>query len=221
VVSGYHLAMPQGNWQFNEEVAARFTTEAHTHIPNYEAVIQKCVDLALKSFDDTRSAKIIDVGCATGYTIDRLYTAGFSNVYGVDSSKAMLERCRVQERLFHSDSFPKEAAPFDMVLANWTLHFIDERKDYLNDIKESLAPNGMLVLTDKMSSSPLAHEQYYDFKRSMGVTEEEIARKEASIKGVLNTRPLEWYLDTLDKIGFKEINVIDAPYCFATLLAFN
>src|SRR6185437_6578227 len=140
---------------------------------------------------------------------------------GVDSSKAMIERSRLRDKVFHSNSFPTQHAPFDMVLANWTLHFIPERGAYIKDIKNSLNDSGIFILTDKMSSSKFVHDQYHDFKRSMGVSEEEIARKEASIKGVLETRPLEWYFDTLEKTGFRDIEVIDAPYCFATLLAFK
>jgi len=210
----------EGSWQFNDEVAARFELEARTHIPNYEAVVQKCVDIALDSFQGRANAKILDVGSATGYTMERLMAAGFSEVYGVDNSKAMIERSRLKDRVFHSNSFPKEHAPFDMVLANWTLHFIPERETYITDIKASLNANGVFVLTDKMDSSKFVHDQYHDFKRSMGVTEEEIARKEASIAGVLQTKPLEWYLETLNGLGFKNVNVIDAPYCFATLIAF-
>lgn len=210
----------KGTWQFDEEVAARFETEARTHIPNYEAVVQKCVDLALDAFPDRARAKIIDVGSAIGYTMERLNAAGFAEVYGVDNSKAMIEHSRLKERVFHSSEFPKEQAPFDMVLANWTLHFIRERESYIKDIRESLSKDGIFILTDKIISSPLIHEQYYDFKRSMGVSEEEIAKKEASLQGVLTTRPLEWYFDTLRAAGFRDVGVIDAPYCFATLIAF-
>ena len=72
----------------------------------------------------------------------------------------------------------------------------------------------------QVPESPLVHEQYYDFKRKMGVSEEEIVRKEEAIEGVLKTKPLEWYFDTLNEAGFKNVDVIDAPYCFATLIAF-
>lgn len=209
-----------GDWQFDDDVAARFETEARMHIPNYEAVVQKCVDIALAAFPD-RSAKVIDVGSATGYTMERLLAAGFSDVHGVDNSKAMIERSRLKDRVVHADTFPKDKASFDLVLANWTLHFIPERESYIKDIRMSLNDSGIFILTDKMASSPFVHEQYHNFKRSMGVSEQEIARKEASIKGVLEPRPLGWYQETLGKLGFRNVEVIDAPYCFATLIAFK
>jgi tRNA (cmo5U34)-methyltransferase len=211
----------KSSWRFDEDVAARFDTEARTHIPHYESVVQKCVDIASSSFRDKASAKMIDVGCATGYTMERLLAAGFEQVFGVDNSQAMIERCRVQDRVVLSDTFPKQHAPYDLVLANWTLHFIPEREPYMRDIKDALSDRGIFILTDKMTSSPFVHERYHDFKRSMGVSEQEIQRKEASLVGVLETRPLEWYIATLQKIGFRDVSVIDASYCFATLIAFK
>jgi SAM-dependent methyltransferase len=212
--------MIKGDWQFDREVASRFETEARTHIPNYEVVIQKCVDIALAAFPE-KSANILDVGSALGYTVERFLAAGFTKVRGVESSAAMIERCRVRERVLYGNTFPKEHGPFDLVTANWTLHFISERESYIYDIKDSLSDRGIFILTDKITSSSWAHERYHDFKRSMGVSEEEILRKEASIKGVLETRPLEWYFQTLEAAGFRNVSIIDTPHCFATFIAFK
>ena len=191
------------------------------HIPNYEAVVQKCVAIAKRAYPNTTNPKIIDVGSATGYTLAELRKAGFENVWGVDNSEAMLERSRVQEQLILSHAFPKREGPFHMVLANWTLHFIMERRAYLEDIRSSLREGGILILTDKMTSTPFIHERYHDFKRAMGVSESEIARKQASLVGVLETLPLEWYFETLKDLEFRNVSVIDAAYCFNTLIAFK
>lgn len=209
----------RGTWRFNAEVAARFDREARMHIPNYEAVIDKCVDIASGLYQDKTAPKIIDIGCATGYTLERLLEAGFTNVYGVDNSQAMLDRSRVRERLILSDTLPTEHGPYHIVLANWTLHFIDEREKYLADIGASLMRGGLLVLTEKMDMGPLVYSQYLDFKRAQGVSEEEIVRKEAAIQGVLTTRPLTWYLNTLESLGFRNINTLDAAHGFVSLVA--
>jgi len=189
------------------------------HIPNYEAVVQKCVDIATARFVDKAAPKIIDVGCATGYTLERFIDSGFSQVYGVDNSQAMLDHSRIKERLLLSDTLPTEPAPYDLVLANWTLHFIEERERYLADIYDSLVGGGLLILTEKMDMGPLVYAQYLDFKRTQGVSEEEIVRKEAAIQGVLTTRPLKWYLETLDRLGFRNINTLDATHGFVSLVA--
>ncbi len=207
-----------GTWRFNEAVAQRFDQEARAHIPNYEVVVQKCVDIATALHPD-KAAAILDVGCATGYTLEQLLKAGFSNVYGVDNSPAMLSHSKVKDRVVLSDTLPAEFGPYDLVLANWTLHFIEARQEYLASIFDSLKQGGTLVITDKMDMSPLVYSQYHNFKRTQGVSQDEVVRKEASIQGVLTTRPLDWYLETLAKLGFKQTTVLDASYGFVTLVA--
>lgn len=131
----------------------------------------------------------------------------------------MLARSFDKATLIHSEDFPVEHDPFDVVVANWVLHFIKDREQYLETIKKSLSPNGALILTEKVSGSSLANELYYDFKRSNGMTEEQIEEKKQRLEGVLTTYPLQWYIDTLDKLGFKQIDVINANTVFVTLLA--
>lgn len=208
-----------GTWRFNEAVAQRFDQEARAHIPNYELVVQKCVDIATALYPDKAAARILDVGCATGYTLEQLLCAGFTNVYGVDNSQAMLDHSKVAERLVLSDTVPAEFGPYDLVLANWTLHFIEAREEYLAGIFNSLNKGGTLVITEKMEMSPLVYGQYHHFKRTQGVSQDEVVRKEAAIQGVLTTRPLTWYLETLQKLGFKQTTVLDASYGFVTLVA--
>ena len=50
----------------------------------------------------------------------------------------MLARSFDKATLIESEQFPAEHGPFDVVIANWVLHFIDEREQYLEDIKQSL-----------------------------------------------------------------------------------
>ena len=148
-----------------------------------------------------------------------LYQAGFSNLYGVDSSAEMLARSFDKATLIQLEQFPVDYGPFDVIIANWVLHFIKDREQYLKAIKDSLTPNGVLILTEKVSASRLANELYYDFKRSNGMTEEQIEEKKQRLEGVLVTSPLDWYLDTLRSLGFSQIDVVNANTVFVTLLA--
>jgi tRNA (cmo5U34)-methyltransferase len=83
---------------------------------------------------------------------------------------------------------------------------------------ESLTPDGICIVSDKMLTSQFLVNRYHDFKRSQGVSDEEIAKKAAMIRGVLVPLPLEWYLRTLRTIGFKTVEVFDADWCFASIL---
>ena len=159
------------------------------------------------------------MGSAVGTTLQALHQAGLHNLYGVDSSAEMLSRSFTEATLIQSERFPVEHGPFDVVIANWVLHFIQQREAYLRDIKDALSADGVLILTEKVSGSELANELYYDFKRANGVSEEEIEIKKQRLEGVLTTYPLSWYLDTLARLGFTQVDVINANTVFVTLLA--
>lgn len=131
----------------------------------------------------------------------------------------MLSRSFDKATLIQSESFPVEHGPFDVVIANWVLHFIKDRETYLETITKSLSPNGVLILTEKVVGSSLANELYYDFKRSNGMTEEQIENKKQRLEGVLTTYTINWYLDKLNSLGFKQIDVVNANTVFVTLLA--
>ena len=75
------------------------------------------------------------------------------------------------------------------------------------------------MLTEKISQSALTESLYHDFKRSNGVSEEEIIEKKQRLQGVLVTYPLSWYMDTLNTLGFHQVDVINANNGFVTFLA--
>lgn len=200
-------------WKFDASVANTFVDHARQHIPNYDQVIDKSVAICKCHLD--KSSRIIDVGCATGETLRRLNQAGFDTLTGVEASHDMLKHCDPAiARLIHSDRFPNDA--FDAVLCNWTLHFIEDKEKYLIDIHRNLQPNGFLILSEKTSLDPVAIAQYHEWKLAQGVTVEQIAAKEAAVKDIMYIQDPKWYLDTLARIGFKNIQIIDASWCFTT-----
>jgi tRNA (cmo5U34)-methyltransferase len=199
-------------WKFDANVAQTFVNHARGHIPNYDTVIDKSVAVCKKLLNQDSS--IIDVGCATGETLRRLSQVGFTNLTGVDSSQDMLNQCQAPAALICSDQFPNQL--FDAVLCNWTLHFIPNKLDYLQQIYDNLKPGGFLIVSDKTSLDPTLIEFYHDFKSSMGVSAEEIAAKAASVRDIMYINTPKWYLETLDNLGFKNIQIVDASWCFTT-----
>lgn len=215
--SSYQGAGSSGEWTFDADVAEVFSQIARQNIPNYQAVLHKCLDVARLVCQP--NDKIIDVGCATGATLQLMRSNGFSNLYGVDSSPAMVEAAsKTQAKIVLSESFPGELGPFRLVTANWTLHFIKHRMAYLDEVFEALEPGGALVLTDKMRSGAEMRSLYHGFKRERGMTEEQILAKEKALEGVLTPLPLTDYLAHLSA-RFRTVDVLDASYGFVTLLA--
>lgn len=208
-----------GEWKFDAQVAEAFDAIAQREIPDYLRVIELCIRIIRQ--DPRAQPKIIDVGSATGETLRQLHQAGYRQLFGVDASADMLARSFSEATLIHSESFPETYGPFDYVLNNWTLHFIREPEAYLAAIKRSLAPGGTLVLTNKVSCSERTHALYHNYKRSHGVNEQAIAKKQAQLQGVLVTQPLEWHLQLLHQLGFAQVEVVNAHTAFVTLSATN
>lgn len=205
-------------WVFDQKVADAFDQIAEKNIPDYRRVIELCVHVISEL--KIPNPRIIDVGCATGNTLKRLNGAGFRNLVGVDSSRPMLDKIKNNRaELIHSDTFPKQAGPYDVVLANWTLHFIEEREAYLQAIADSLTDHGILFLTEKTQSSMLVQNLYKDFKRKKGLSDQEIESKEQQLKGVLVSYSVNWYLDTLHKLGFSQVGIVNSRYGFVSFLA--
>lgn len=130
---------------FDSAIAEVFPAHARAHIPNYDQVIDLSVDVCRRHGLD---AEIIEVGVATGETIARLHAAGFRKLTGVDSSQHMLDKCpQGIAKLVTTSQFPDGS--YDVVLMNWTLHFIKDKVSYLERIFSQLRPGGILVLSEK------------------------------------------------------------------------
>lgn len=202
-------------WVFDSNVAKNFSKHARQHIPNYDEVIDQCIDICNTY---SKSAKIVDIGCAVGETINRLNQNGFTNLYGIDSSRDMLAYCNPKyATYFCSDNLP-DLQNIDVALMNWTLHFIKDKQTYLTNVFDQLVDNGTLVLTDKVSLDPYLINFYHAFKKTQGVSEAEIEAKAKSVENIMFINSTQWYLDLLSRIGFKKIFLINASWCFNTFV---
>lgn len=213
IVKGDSVDLNKTTWVFDNSVAERFQHEAETNIPSYYAVIDKCLSFANKHLQ--KNDKIIDVGSALGYTINKFIDAGFINVIGVDNSQAMIEKGMHKSLIICSDRLPEYR--YKLAMMNWTLHFIIDKKTYLIDIYNALDENGYLILSDKCLQTDIVKELYYDFKRSRGVSEEYIKQKEQNLIGVMHSVPIDWYLKTLRELGFT-VDILHADFSFVTFL---
>lgn len=201
-------------WKFDDSVAKRFQQEALTNIPDYERVIDMCLEIVKSKY--SKESTIVDIGSALGYTVDKLITSGFNNVIGIESSQSMIDNSKHKQSIILSETFPTDLFA-DVVLANWTLHFVVERKNYIQNIYNSLSDGGTFIISDKTSQTPEIKELYYDFKRANGVTDEYIYEKEQKLQGYMHPYPIEWYTETLKDIGFKNIQIINARLGFVTI----
>jgi len=218
-----------GGWKFDNKVAANFLNEMRQHIPGWAEVVELCPHL-VKKFYGT-DARILSFWVGYGVQFDAYLKQGWSpqKLFGINYSQPlfdiMLNRlpdvtCRfIPESTRPYD--PREDGPFDVVQMLWSLHFEypkhpEKRKEVMRNVFASLSAGGVLLLAEKTTQSPETEEQYYDFKRSQGVSEETIQEKKASLVGVLETLPKEWYSATLQEVGFVDITIAHEYLGFVT-----
>ena len=205
-------------WKFDDRVADIFEQHAEQHIPNYLSVIQKSVDLCELMLH--KNSSIIDIGCATGKTLQELHRRGFKNLHGVDNSQPMLDKIDPNiAKLYLSKHLP--LGSYDAALMNWTLHFVNDKWKYLDDIHKGLNPGGFLILSDKTSNETPYLDLYHKFKLSKGVSPEEIQAKARSVKNLMYINDQQWYKSALMATGFRDISIISADWCFTTFVAFK
>ena len=205
-------------WKFDERIADVFEQHAEEHIPNYLGVIQKSVDLCELLLH--KNSPLIDIGCATGKTLRELNLKGFKNLHGVDSSQAMLDKIDPAiAKLYLSNHLPLSS--YDAALMNWTLHFIQDKRAYLDEIYKGLHPGGFLILSEKTANESPYLDLYHQFKKNKGVSDAEIQDKADSLKGKMFINDQQWYKSALMAAGFRDISIISADWCFTTFLAFK
>ena len=155
-------------------------------------------------------------------------TAKNCKIIGVDSSSAMVERCKMHVNAFKGDTpveiiegniLDIEIENASMVVLNFTLQFIapELRQQLLAKIAKGLKPGGLLLLSEKIAhSDPVCNELlvelHHDFKRANGYSELEIAQKRTALENVMRIDTLDTHLNRLKKAGFDH----NAPWfqCF-------
>lgn len=195
-----------------EQIVDSYYEHVSKHIPNYDRIINKSIDICktYKSNDN-----ILDFGSANGQTLQKLYDLGFTNLHGVESERTMRA---VSPKLVAGYYEQMPNLQFSVILANWVLHFIEDKISLLEQFYRQLEPNGSLIISEKVSTDPVIKSFYYERKREQGTSEQEIIEKENSLSGVMHVKTLRWYIDQLNIIGFTQIEIIDGDWGFVSLL---
>jgi len=203
------------NWQFDKFIAEVYLDHVQKHIPDFEDVINKTLLCCQKTCNI--NDPILDFGCATGYTLNRLEKLGFTNLYGIDCSQDMLDKCSTNATLWCRNDIPN--MKFKTLIANWSLHFNKNKRQLLENIYNSLDTNGILILSEKLTQSNFVKDQYYAWKRGQGVSNCEIAKKEESLRGIMYCNDISYYYNELERLGFESIDIIHSSWGFVTICA--
>ena len=216
--------MPEGKWEFNQEVTDCFGEMLERSIPAY-ADMRELVKRIGKRFVK-RKTTIVDLGCSTGEAVQPFISAfGCQNQYKLyDVSEPMLEACRekfkgwINEGFLTVESFDiRNGLPpmlvTSLVLSVLTLQFtpIEYRQKIIQSVYDTLEPGGALIIVEKVLGNDftldsMMVDEYYRIKAENAYTQEQISAKRKSLEGVLVPITAHWNEQMLRDAGFRHID---------------
>ncbi|MDM8535661.1 class I SAM-dependent methyltransferase [Desulfobacterales bacterium HSG17] len=109
----------------------------------------------------SREARILDVGCGYGRTLQELYLSKFINLSGIDISKKMIDKgTKLNPKLtlkkYDNLKFPFENNSFDAVILLAVLTCIisnSEQEKLIDEIQRVLKDEGILYINDFLINS--------------------------------------------------------------------
>ena len=227
------ISAVEGGWEFTDEVADHFDSHVRKSIPLYEEIQDMTVNLS--EWFIHNGSTVYDIGASTGETIHRLQRkhASKENVIftGIDNSEKMVKHARKKVsarnvRFLCQDVLQTEFEEADLIISLFTLQFlgIAERTKVLHRLFQSLRSGGALILGEKVLAEEgrfdeIWVELYWDFKRSQGLTDDQILHKARSIRGVLRPITLTEHIKLLRETGFNNIDVFLKWCNFAGIVA--
>lgn len=217
----FRTAQPQlVDFAFDERVAAVFPDMIRRSVPGYELVVPMSGLLAARQLTGNPAPLVYDLGCSLGATSIATLRAADAlgieaiGIRAVDASRDMLDRARtlIDDRrveFIEADVRHLAFEPCAAVLMNFVLQFIapEDRIGLLRKIFESLAPDGALILAEKVRSEDPDEQAFndaahLDFKRANGYSELEISRKRSALERVMIIDTPETHLQRFRDAGF-------------------
>ncbi|MDC8831178.1 carboxy-S-adenosyl-L-methionine synthase CmoA [Alteromonas gilva] len=224
------------DFSFDEAVADVFPDMINRSVPGYQTIIDTIGQLAASYVQP--ASMVYDLGCSLGaasLSVSRRCPAQHCEIVAVDSSAAMVERCKRKVGTFQLPN-PIEVREglaqtvainnASMVIMNFTLQFIPpaERAAILQTIYDGLLPGGIFVLSEKIrhnhaSGESLINDLHLNFKRQNGYSELEISQKRAALENVMLIDTFADHEQRLRNVGFSDVVMWYRCYNFMSLVA--
>lgn len=218
--------VPSGpKWEFDTSVTDVFDDMLERSIPDYGTMRQLTTALAQRFWSPDRPY-IVDIGCSRGGAIAPLVDAlgARAHFLGLEISDPMREAAAARFRGYVAAGVVEigkldlryehiPSVPASVVLAVLTVVFtpIEYRQRIVSDCYSVLNNRGALFLVEKvLGADPITDEvlteQYYDFKRASGYSQDEIDRKRLALEGVQVPIAAAWNESMLHAAGFRSVD---------------
>jgi tRNA (cmo5U34)-methyltransferase len=220
------------DFAFDESVAGVFPDMIRRSVPGYELVVPMTGLLAARHLIAGATAggplRVYDLGCSLGATslaiLGALESLGAApnekgtdelEIVAVDNAPAMLTEARghvtdPRVRFVEADVRDLVFDPCRVVTMNWLLQFLppDDRLDVLVRIRDALAGEGLLLVSEKIryadtDMQAFSDAAHLDFKRANGYSELEISQKRTALEQVMLTDTVEAHLERFQAAGFQ------------------
>jgi tRNA (cmo5U34)-methyltransferase len=221
------------SFEFDEAVASVFDDMLSRSVPYYDTVRQIVISLILASQKDGMS--VVDLGSSTAKFLLELHSkmSRDMKLKGIDNSQPMIDRAHQKCQAFGADielvlgdmleyDFNHE----DVVVANYTLQFIRpmQRTKLIQSIYDGLQDDGMFIFSEKVVFDHKHLDKqmidiYYEYKKTQGYSEYEIAQKREALENVLIPFTIRENIQMCKEAGFTQIDTIFQWANFVTFVA--
>ena len=220
-------------FEFGKEVASVFDDMLTRSVPFYNEMLNITISFALKYCKE--KSIVYDLGCSTASTLIELSKKSDVDLelIGIDNSHAMLERaeqkCKaygLKIKLLNDDIFDVDFKTSSVIISNYTLQFIRplKREKLIKKIYDGLEDGGVFIFSEKVitqnkSLNKMMIDEYYDFKKTKGYSEFEIAQKREALENVLIPYTYEENKKMCEDVGFINFDCLFKWNNFATFIA--
>lgn len=229
--------VPGEKWAFDESVTVCFDDMLSRSIPSYDVMRKMTLALGINALGAQVSPTVMDLGASRGEAIhDFVSFFPKGNFYALEISDPMLDVMRERFRnhtnvtVLREDlrvgNVVREIKSTHLVLSVLTLQFIpiEYRQALVQALYDNLQTGGAFILVEKvLGNTPKLNDvlvrEYYEFKHANGYSYEDIARKKASLEGVLVPITAKWNEDLLSSVGFRQVDCFYRHLNFAGWVA--
>ena len=220
-------------FEFDEAVASVFDDMLSRSVPFYDEVRRLVISVIL--VEERAGKRIVDLGSSTAKFLLELSSKMETpmELIGIDNSPAMLERARQKAQAFGAEIALQEGDILmydyqgsDVVVSNYTLQFLRpmQRLELVQRIFDGLSAGGQFLFSEKV----VFHDKhldkqiidiYYDFKRTRGYSDFEIAQKREALENVLIPFTIDENIKMCKDAGFMDVLTIFQWGNFVTFVA--
>jgi len=161
-----------------------------------------------------KNAKVLDVGCGYGRTLNELYDNGYKNCLGIDFSEKMIEKGK---KLYPHLSFETTETieypenTFDAVILFAVLTCIisnEEQIELLNKIKKILKPNGIIYINDFLLNDDERNKKRYEKYESKYKNYGTFELEDGAILRHHNNMWVKKTLEIFNELEYKEVEYV-------------